>query len=43
MSDDGIILEKKKQKVTPGEMESIVIKKDMLTDVNNLDFRLEVL
>ena len=42
-SKDTVIFEKKKAKVAPGEMEAITIKKNLLTDVNELSFSLEVL
>lgn len=38
-----ILLEKKKPKVAPGEMESVTLKKEMLSDVNEITFSLEVL
>jgi len=38
---DNLLYNKKKQKLAPGEMESIVIKKDMLEGVDALDIRLE--
>lgn len=41
--NNGVILEKKKPKVAPGEMESIMLKKDMLSGVNEITFSLEVL
>lgn len=41
-SDQGLIFSRKKVKVAPGEMESIVIKKDLLADTKELRFELEV-
>ena len=41
--NNGVLLEKKKPKVAPGEMESITLKKEMLLDTNELSFSLEVL
>ena len=41
--DQGLIFSRKKVKVAPGEMESIVIKKDLLADTKELRFELEVL
>lgn len=38
---DNLLYNKKKQKLAPGEMESIVIKKDMLEGIDALDIRLE--
>jgi NADPH-dependent 2,4-dienoyl-CoA reductase/sulfur reductase-like enzyme len=38
-----IILKKKKAKVAPGEMETVVLKKEHLKDINELSFELEVL
>lgn len=42
-SGDNVILEKKKAKVAPGEMETLTLKKNMLDNVCNLSFSLEVL
>lgn len=42
-SGDKVVLEKKKAKVAPGEMETITLKKNMLNDINELSFNLEVL
>jgi sarcosine oxidase subunit alpha len=42
-SGDKVILEKKKAKVAPGEMEAITLKEKMLSDVKQLSFSLEVL
>ena len=42
-SGDKVILEKKKAKVAPGEMEAITLKEKMLNDVKELSFNLEVL
>ena len=42
-SGDKVLVEKKKQKVAPGEMETIKITKDMLENVNELKIGLEVL
>jgi sarcosine oxidase subunit alpha len=42
-SGDNVILEKKKAKVAPGEMETLTLKKNMLENVCNLSFSLEVL
>jgi sarcosine oxidase subunit alpha len=42
-SGDKIILEKKKAKVAPGEMEVITLKEKMLNDIEQLSFSLEVL
>ena len=36
-------MSKRKQKVAPGEMENIVIKREMLDNVKKLRFELEVL
>ncbi len=38
---ENLLYNKKKQKLAPGEMESIVIKKDMLEGIEALDIRLE--
>ena len=38
---DNLLYNKKKQKLAPGEMESIVIKKEMLEGIDALDIRLE--
>ncbi len=40
---DELVLTKRRPKVAPGEMESIVLKADKLTDVSELFFSLEVL
>ena len=40
-NNDNLLYNKKKQKLAPGEMESIVIKKDMLDGIDALDIRLE--
>ena len=40
-NNDNLLYNKKKQKLAPGEMESIVIKKDMLEGIEALDIRLE--
>lgn len=37
-----IIISKKKVKVAPGEMESIILKKEMINDIQSLEFGLEV-
>jgi sarcosine oxidase subunit alpha len=42
-SGDKVILEKKKAKVAPGEMEAITLKEKTLNDVKQLSFGLEVL
>lgn len=42
-SKDKVIMEKKKVKVAPGEMEAITIKKNMLVDIEELNLNLEVL
>jgi sarcosine oxidase subunit alpha len=42
-SGDKVILEKKKAKVSPGEMEAIILKEKMLNDIEQLSFSLEVL
>ena len=42
-SGDNIILEKKKAKVAPGEMEAITLKEKTLNDIEKLIFSLEVL
>ena len=42
-SGDNVLVEKKKAKVAPGEMETITLKKSMLNNVNELNFSLEVL
>lgn len=41
--DEGILFSRKKVKVAPGEMESIILKKEMLTNTKELRFELEVL
>lgn len=43
LSGDKTILSRKKAKVAPGEMESITLKPDMLSDVKSLRFKLEEL
>ena len=40
---DGLVLSRKRPKVAPGEMESITIKKEMLSETDELYFSLEVL
>ena len=40
---DNIIIKKKKAKVAPGEMETVILKKEQLKDINELSFELEVL
>ena len=40
---DNIILKKKKAKVAPGEMETVILKKEQLKDISELSFELEVL
>ena len=42
-SGDTLLMSKRKQKVAPGEMENIVIKREMLDNVKKLRFELEVL
>lgn len=42
-NDDNILLRKKKAKVAPGEMESVILKKEQLKDIFELSFELEVL
>jgi hypothetical protein len=42
-SGEKTIYEKKKTKVAPGEMEVITLKKEMLINVSELAFKLEVL
>ncbi len=42
-SGDTLLMSKRKQKVAPGEMENIVIKREMLDNVKELRFELEVL
>lgn len=42
-SGDTLLMSKRKQKVAPGEMENIVIKRKMLDNVKKLRFELEVL
>lgn len=39
---DGVILTKKRPKMAPGEMESILLKKELLKDSDELFFKLEV-
>ena len=41
-SGKNVLLTKKKQKVSPGEMESVIIKKEMLEQIDELMFQLEV-
>ena len=41
--NNGLILEKKKPKVAPGEMESVTLKKEMLSGADEITFSLEVL
>ena len=38
-----VILSKKKQKVAPGEMETVLLKKELLDNVSELSFELEVM
>lgn len=42
MANNEVILSKKKQKVAPGEMECILLKKEMLDGLSELNFGLEV-
>ncbi len=42
-SDQGLVFSRKKPKVAPGEMESIVLKKKLLENTKELRFELEVL
>ena len=42
-NNDNIITKKKKAKVAPGEMETVILKKEQLKDINELSFELEVL
>ena len=42
-NNDNIIIKKKKAKVAPGEMETVILKKEQLKDINELSFELEVL
>ena len=42
-NNDNVILRKKKAKVAPGEMEAILLKKELLEGIDNLNFELEVL
>lgn len=42
-NNDNIILRKKKAKVAPGEMETVILKKEQLKDISELSFELEVL
>lgn len=41
-NNDNILLRKKKAKVAPGEMETVILKKEQLKDINELSFELEV-
>ena len=43
MGNNGVVLEKKRPKVAPGEMESLTLKKEMLSGTDELCFSLEVL
>ncbi|MBQ1934602.1 MAG: FAD-dependent oxidoreductase, partial [Clostridia bacterium] len=43
MCGDTLLLSKKKQKVAPGEMEKITIKKELLENADKLTFSLEVM
>ena len=43
ISKGEIILSKKKQKVAPGEMETVLLKKEMLENTSDIRFELEVL
>ena len=42
-NNDNILLRKKKAKVAPGEMETVILKKEQLKDISELSFELEVL
>ena len=42
-NNDNIVLKKKKAKVAPGEMETVILKKENLKDISELSFELEVL
>ena len=42
-NNDNILLRKKKAKVAPGEMETVILKKEQLKDIKELSFELEVL
>jgi len=41
LNGDEILISKKKQKVAPGEMETVMIKKEMLENANELLIRLK--
>ena len=41
-NDNELIFSRKKMKVAPGEMESVIIKKDLLANTKELRFELEV-
>ena len=43
LSGGEVIFSKKKPKVAPGEMETVMLKKDMLENVSELSFELEVM
>ncbi len=42
-NNDNIIIKKKKAKVAPGEMETVILKKEQLKDINELSFELEAI
>ena len=42
-NNDNVVLKKKKAKVAPGEMETVILKKENLKDISELSFELEVL
>ena len=42
-NNDNVVINKKKAKVAPGEMETILLKKEQLKGIDNLSFELEVL
>ena len=42
-NNDNIIIKKKKFKVAPGEMETVILKKEQLKDINELSFELEAI
>ena len=41
-NNDNVVINKKKAKVAPGEMETILLKKEQLEGIDNLSFELEV-
>ena len=42
-NNDNIIIKKKKAKVAPGEMETVILKKEQLKGINELSFELEAI